>query len=47
MTSPTSEFEWRARGFGHTLLLVPGWATDPRIFAPLDLEFNYLVATVV
>ena len=46
MTSPASEFEWRDRGFRKTLLLVPGWATDHRIFAPLDLEFNYLAPTV-
>lgn len=31
------------RGFRETLLLVPGWATDYRIFEPLDLDFNYLV----
>jgi len=44
MTCPTSEFEFLPRrGFAETLLLVPGWATDHRIFAPLDLEFNYLV----
>ena len=43
MTCPTSEFEFLPRrGFTETLLLVPGWATDHRIFAPLDLEFNYL-----
>ena len=45
MTLPMSEFEWRDRGFRETLLLIPGWATDHRIFAPLDLEFNYLVPT--
>jgi pimeloyl-ACP methyl ester carboxylesterase len=45
MTCPTSEFEFfPRRGFAETLLLVPGWATDHRIFAPLDLEFNYLAA---
>jgi pimeloyl-ACP methyl ester carboxylesterase len=45
MTCPTSEFEFfPRRGFAETLLLVPGWATDHRIFRPLDLEFNYLAA---
>ncbi len=45
MTCPTSEFEFFPRGgFAETLLLVPGWATDHRIFRPLDLEFNYLAA---
>ena len=43
MTSPTSAFEWRDRGFEETLLLVPGWATDHRVFARLALEYNYLV----
>jgi pimeloyl-ACP methyl ester carboxylesterase len=43
MTCPTSEFEFfPRRGFTETLLLIPGWATDHRIFRPLDLEFNYL-----
>jgi pimeloyl-ACP methyl ester carboxylesterase len=45
MTCPTSEFEFfPRRGFAETLLLLPGWATDHRIFRPLDLEFNYLSA---
>ena len=44
MTCPASEFEFFPRGFAETLLLVPGWATDHRIFRPLDLEFNYLAA---
>jgi pimeloyl-ACP methyl ester carboxylesterase len=43
MTCPASEFEFFPRnGFTETLLLVPGWATDHRIFRPLELEFNYL-----
>lgn len=38
-----SEFEWINRGFEDTLLLIPGWATDHRIFDTLDLDFNYLL----
>lgn len=38
-----SEFKLVARGFGGTILLIPGWATDYRIFADLDLGFNYLL----
>ncbi len=42
-----SEFKLIDRGFGETLLLVPGWGLDYRIFAALDLRYNYLVSTLV
>lgn len=32
----------RDRGRQRTLVLLPGWATDSRIFARLDLPYNYL-----
>lgn len=38
-----SEFKLVARGKVATILLIPGWATDYRIFADLDLGFNYLL----
>jgi len=31
------------RGYEDTAVLVPGWACDYRIFASLDLRFNYLL----
>ena len=38
-----SEFKIIDRGFTRTTLLVPGWATDHRIFDTLELNTNYLV----
>ncbi|MDD5136385.1 MAG: alpha/beta hydrolase [Candidatus Omnitrophica bacterium] len=49
MTLPRSEerkqvqFQFISRGFPETILLLPGWAADHRIFGPLGLEFNYLL----
>ena len=40
-----SEFEFRNRGFKETLVLIPGWATDWRIFDGLELDYNYLLTT--
>ncbi|MDD5464828.1 MAG: alpha/beta fold hydrolase [Candidatus Omnitrophica bacterium] len=45
MSSLQSEFEFRDRGFKDTLVLVPGWATDWRIFDGLELDYNYLLPT--
>ncbi len=39
----TLKFEYLDRGYNKTLVLLPGWATDARIFGPLDLKFNYIV----
>jgi len=43
MTLRLSRFKLLYRGFRDTILLVPGWATDYRIFSNLDLDFNYLI----
>ncbi|MDP2767625.1 MAG: alpha/beta hydrolase [Candidatus Methanoperedens sp.] len=45
MFSLQSEFEFRDRGFKESLVLIPGWATDWRIFDGLDLDYNYLLPT--
>lgn len=45
MLSLKSEFELRDRGFKDTLVLIPGWATDWRIFDGLELDYNYLLTT--
>lgn len=38
-----SEFKFLDRGFGKAMALLPGWATDHRIFSRLELDYNYLV----
>ena len=43
MISAQSKFKLVERGFQKTLVLVPGWASDYRIFVPLDLGYNYLL----
>jgi len=43
MISPTSKFKLLDKGFNKAILLVPGWASDYRIFAGLDLDYNYLL----
>ncbi len=48
MTSAArSEFKFVDRGFKKTLLLVPGWASDVRIFSRLDLKYNYLFVSKI
>src|SRR3989338_4300658 len=42
MISAASRFKLLNRGFKDTLLLIPGWGTDYRIFDSLKLDFNYL-----
>lgn len=43
MKSLPSEFKLFNRGAKETTVLIPGWATDYRIFSALDLDFNYLI----
>jgi pimeloyl-ACP methyl ester carboxylesterase len=38
-----SEFKLFNRGFDRTILLIPGWAADYRIFSSLNLYGNYLM----
>jgi non-heme chloroperoxidase len=38
-----NRFQYQDRGYDRTLVLVPGWGFDARIFEPLDLDFNYLL----
>jgi pimeloyl-ACP methyl ester carboxylesterase len=37
-------FNFIDRSFNDPLLLLPGWATDSRIFDTLDLPYNYILA---
>lgn len=43
MNYPPTEFRLIDRGFKDYLALIPGWATDHRIFSTLDLNYNYLL----
>ena len=45
MISRASKFEFLDRGASKTILLVPGWASDHRVFDTLDLKANYLLPT--
>lgn len=47
MQSAKSEFEFHNRGFKESLVLIPGWASDWRIFDGLELDYNYLLATKI
>jgi len=38
-----SGFERIERGHGRTLVLLPGWATDRRVFSTLDLPYDFLL----
>ena len=40
---PKPIFEYLDRGQQKTIVLIPGWATDYRIFDSLNLKFNYLL----
>ena len=46
MPSPVSTFKYIGRGNQNTLVLVPGWASDQKIFQSLNLNFNYLIPLV-
>ncbi|MDD4894854.1 MAG: alpha/beta hydrolase [Candidatus Omnitrophica bacterium] len=43
MISQTSKFKLFNKGFDKTIVLIPGWASDYRIFNSLELNYNYLL----
>ncbi len=43
MISAESKFKVVKRGFKDTIVLVPGWAADYRIFDSLELNYDYLL----
>lgn len=43
MISAGSKFKAIKRGFKDTIVLVPGWATDYRIFDTMGLHYDYLL----
>lgn len=43
MLCEKSRFRIIKRGYKETIVLIPGWATDYRIFDALDLNYNYLL----
>lgn len=38
-----TSFQYVNRGYKDLIVLIPGWASDYRIFGTLDLSFNYLM----
>ncbi|MEE8359767.1 MAG: alpha/beta hydrolase, partial [Candidatus Omnitrophota bacterium] len=42
-TLSLNRFDYINRGEVRTLVLIPGWASDSRIFGTLDLSYNYFV----
>lgn len=38
-----TKFKYISRGQQKTIVLIPGWATDYKIFESLNLKFNYLL----
>lgn len=38
-----TKFSYIDRGFQDTIVLIPGWASDYRIFNSLNLQYNYLL----
>jgi len=47
MISAPAKFKLAKRGFKDTIVLVPGWAMDHRIFSTLELPYNYLLPLAV
>ncbi len=47
MISPHSSFKFIDRASAKTIVLVPGWATDHRVFAGFDCAYNYVLCTAV
>jgi len=43
MIQQTPQFKFVDRGFGRSILLIPGWATDCEIFGRLDIPYDYLL----
>lgn len=43
MMSVQSSFKFCYRSFKDTIVLIPGWGTDYRIFSTLSLNYNYLL----
>lgn len=41
--SKSANPQYIERGYEDAVVLIPGWASDYRIFATLDLRFNYLI----
>lgn len=43
MSLPAPGFKLLGRGFAKNIVLIPGWATDYRVFNNLELDYNYLL----
>lgn len=47
MISAGSKFRIVNRGFEKAIVLIPGWATDYKIFDTLDLKYDYILPVVI
>ena len=43
ISAQTTKFKFINRGYSATLVLLPGWASDHRIFETLDFAYNYII----
>ena len=43
ISAKSADFKYIGRNKKETIVLIPGWATDYRIFESLELDFNYLI----
>ena len=43
ISAQTTTFKFVDRGWPSAIVLIPGWASDYRIFERLDLKYNYLI----
>lgn len=43
ISAKSNRFEYVDRGFKDSIVLIPGWAADYRVFSDLNLSFNYII----
>ncbi|MFH1996458.1 MAG: alpha/beta hydrolase [Candidatus Omnitrophota bacterium] len=43
ISSRSAEFQYHDRGERDTIVLIPGWAADHRVFGTQELRYNYLI----
>ena len=43
ISAQTTTFKFIDRGYHVTLVLLPGWASDYRVFETMDLAYNYII----
>ena len=43
ISAKSTIFKYVNKGYRDSIVFIPGWASDYRIFSNLDLDFNYLL----